>query len=114
MLLQSQGGSIKVANLITRLGGEGVDQALTSWLESIPKMPKAFKIKMRPLNELLNINVKSIFMSYGKEICQKTENRNCIFGTTMNEFQDSFDKRRKSLEFAIELFRHKVKINSLI
>ena len=106
--MQSQGGTINVAELITRVGSPSFGQTLRTWLEQIPRKPKAFKVKMRPINELLNINVKSIFMNYGTEICQKTDVRKCHFGTTLNEFQESFDKRRKSLEFAIELFRHKV------
>ena len=109
MFLQSQGGDINVAKLITRLESNMVGSTLIEWLRSIPKQPKAFKIKMRPINELLDINVKSIFMNSAvDEICHKTKNRKCIFGTTMSEFQDKFDRRRKSLEFAIELFRHKV------
>ena len=107
--MQSQGGDINVAKLITRLESSMVGPTLIDWLRSIPKQPKAFKIKMRPINELLDINVKSIFMNSAmNEICQKTETRKCVFGTTMSEFQDKFDRRRKSLAFAIELFRHKV------
>ena len=45
--------------------------------------------------------------SANNEICQKTPNRKCSFGTNMEEFQKSFDIRRKSLEFAIEIYRHK-------
>jgi hypothetical protein len=107
--LQTQGGDYNIGKLITKLESQHVGDTLTSWLKSIPKKPKAFKLKMRPINELLDINVKSIFMqSATSDICQRTETRKCTFGTTMNEFQESFDRRRKSLEFAIELFRHKV------
>ena len=108
MFLQSQGGDISIAKLITRLEAN-TGTALSEWLRSIPKYPKAFKIKMRPIHEILNFNVRNLFIrEFANETCQKTPTRECIHGTTIDEFQASFDRRRKSLEFAIEIFRHKV------
>ena len=110
MFLQSQGGDINVAKLITRLESSMVGSTLQEWLRSIPKYPKAFKIKMRPITELLNINVRSLFMqSASNTICQQTPIKKCVYGTTMDEFQENFDRRRKSLEFAIDIYRHKVR-----
>lgn len=109
MFLQSQGGDISVAKLVTRLESNMVGATLSEWLRSIPKQPKAFKIKMRPINELLDINVKSLFIDSAiNEICHKTPLKTCAYGTTMEEFQRNFDRRRKSLEFAIDIYRHKV------
>ena len=109
VFLQSQGGDINVAKLITRLEGSMVGVTLSEWLRSIPKQPKAFKIKMRPIYELLNMNVRRIFMEgTTNEICRKTKTKKCVYGTTLNEFQEKFDRRRKSLEFAIDVYRHKV------
>jgi hypothetical protein len=111
--LQSQGGDINVAKLITRLEGN-TGSALSEWLRSIPKYPKAFKITMRPINEILNFNVRNLFVGeFANETCHKSPTRECIHGTTIDEFQESFEKRRKSLEFAIEIFRHKVILNLL-
>ena len=111
VLLQSQGGDINVAKLITRLESN-TGSTLIEWLRSIPKYPKAFKIKMRPINELLDINVRSLFIGElnPNQTCQITSSRKCVFGSTIQEFQQSFNKRRKSLEIAIEIFRHKVLI----
>ncbi len=107
--MQSQGGDINVAKLITRLESN-TGSTLIEWLRSIPKYPKAFKIKMRPINELLDINVRSLFIGElnPNQTCQITSSRKCVFGSTIQEFQQSFNKRRKSLEIAIEIFRHKV------
>lgn len=107
MFLQSQGGDINVAKLITRLESN-TGSALTEWLTSIPKYPKAFKIKMRSIIELLNFNVRNLFIGeLSNKTCQKTLFKKCIYGTTIEEFQQNFDQRRKSLEFAIEIFRNK-------
>jgi hypothetical protein len=110
VFLQSQGGSVNIAQLITRLESN-TGSTLLEWLRSIPKYPKAFKLKMRPINELLNLNVRNLFSSELESLtstCRPTNTRNCIHGTTIDEFQNEFDKRLKSLEFAIEIFRHKV------
>jgi hypothetical protein len=109
VFLQSQGGSINVAQLITRLESN-TGSALLEWLRSIPKYPKAFKMKMRPINELLDFNVRSLFIGElgGSTTCNRTQSRGCVHGTTMEQFQDEFDKRRQSLEFAIEIFRRRV------
>lgn len=108
MFLQSQGGNINVAKLVTRLESN-TGPVLIDWLKSIPKYPKAFKIKMRPINELLNFNVRNLFIGeFSNEVCKKTLMRRCIHGTSIEDFQNMFDRRRKSLEFAIEIFRHRV------
>ena len=87
--------------MITRLEGN-TGSALSEWLRSIPKYPKAFKISMRPMHEILNFNVRNLFVGeFFNNTCQKSPTRECIHGTTIDEF-------RKSLEFAIEIFRHKV------
>ena len=110
IFLQSQGGDINVAKLITRMEGN-TGPALSEWLRSIPKYPKAFKISMRPMHEILNFNVRNLFVGeFFNKTCQKSPTRECIHGTTIDEFQASFEKRRKSLEFAIEIFRHKVNV----
>ena len=107
MFLQSQGGDINVAKLITRLESN-TGSALTEWLTSIPKYPKAFRIKMRSIVELLNFNVRNLFIGeLSSRICEKSANKQCIHGSTIEEFQQNFDQRRKSLEFAIEIFRNK-------
>ena len=107
IFLQSQGGNINIAELVTRLKSN-TGPVLANWLRSIPKYPKAFKVKMRPLNELLNFNVRSLFIGEFNQTCQRTQMRKCSYGTSVEEFQESFDKRRKSLEYAIEMYRHKV------
>lgn len=108
IFLQSQGGNINIAKLVTRLESNTGD-TLLEWLRSIPRYPKAFKVKMRPINELLNFNIRNIFIGeFSNQTCQKTQTRKCIHGTTIEEFQEEFDKRRRSLEFAIEIFRHRV------
>ena len=97
-----------MAKLITRLESDTGD-TLASWLRSIPKYPKAFKVKMRPIDELLDFNVRSLFVGeLANETCIKSPTRQCIHGSSIEEFQRSFDQRRKSLELAIEMFRHKV------
>lgn len=113
IFLQSQGGDINIAKLITRFESN-TGSALTEWLTSIPKYPKAFKIKMRSINELLNLNVRNLFVGdFRNETCQLSSAKKCIYGTTIEEFQESFDKRRKSLEYAIEIFRNRVCLISL-
>lgn len=108
LFLQSQGGNINIAKLITRLESNTGD-ALLEWLRSIPKYPKAFKVKMRPINELLNFNIRNFFVgNFFNQTCHKSQTRRCIHGTSIEEFQEEFDKRRRSLEFAIEIFRHRV------
>ncbi|CAF0786869.1 unnamed protein product [Brachionus calyciflorus] len=107
VFLQSQGGNINVAKLVTRLESNTGD-TLLEWLRSIPRFPKAFKVKMRPINELLNFNVRNVFIGeFTNQTCQRTQTRKCIHGTTVEEFQNEFEKRRRSLEFAIEIFRHR-------
>lgn len=108
VFLQSQGGSIDIAQLITRLESN-TGSVLLQWLRSIPKYPKAFRLKMRPINELLNLNVRSLFSKELEDLstCHRTQSRTCAHGTSVHEFQAEFDKRRQSLEFAIEVFRHK-------
>ena len=77
MFLQSQGGDINVAKLITRLESN-TGSALTEWLTSIPKYPKAFKIKMRSIIELLNFNVRNLFIGeLSNKTCQKTLFKKC-------------------------------------
>ena len=51
--------------------------------------------------------------SLNRTTCQPSPTRPCTFGTTMQEFQDGLDKRRKALETAIEIFRHKVSRTTL-
>jgi hypothetical protein len=71
-------------------------------------------MKMRPISELLNLNVKSFFTGNIRGvICNRSETRKCIHGTNIDEFQVAFDKRLKSLESAIEIYRHKVLKNQL-
>jgi hypothetical protein len=84
-----------------------VGATLSEWLRSIPKQPKAFKIKMRDITELLKINVKNMFMSTANKLCEKLNQTKCIH-KNVQRFQDSFDLRRKSLELAIDIYRHKV------
>ena len=111
VLLRTQGGDINAARLITRLESN-TGPELQEWLKSIPKYPKAFKLKMRPINELIDFNVKNLFMGSGElwqnGTCTVTETRQCIHGTSVEQFQKDFDKRRHSLGFAIEIFRHRV------
>ncbi|RNA42532.1 hypothetical protein BpHYR1_011154 [Brachionus plicatilis] len=108
LFLQSQGGNINIAKLITRFESNTGD-SLLEWLRSIPRYPKAFKVKMRPLNELLNFNVRNFFVGeFSNQTCHKSQVKRCIHGTSVQEFQQEFDKRRRSLEFAIEIFRHRV------
>ena len=122
--MQSQGGQIEVAELISKIEGNYVGETLARWLRSIPEKPKAFKVKMRPISELINFNVRSLFAnlevatsaggeggaaaSWNRTTCQPSPTRPCTFGTSMHEFQDGLDKRRKALQTAIEIFRHKV------
>jgi deleted-in-malignant-brain-tumors protein 1 len=138
VLLQTQGGDVNIARLITRLESntgtytkimiqkfihktnyniftvlqiEGPE--LVEWLKSIPRFPKAFKLKMRPINELINFNVRNLFVGIDALLngtCKVADTRKCTHGSSIEEFQSNFDKRRKSLEFAIEIFRHRVKI----
>jgi hypothetical protein len=110
IFLQSQGGDINIAKLITRLDSD-TGPALSEWLRSIPHHPKAFKLKMRPLVDILNFKVQSLFANRlyedGLVICKKSPTKQCVHGTTIDEFQLNFNKRRDSLDIAIEIFRHK-------
>lgn len=113
MFLQSQGGTINVGQLVTRLESN-TGSALLEWLRSIPRYPKAFKMKMRPLNELLDFNVRSLFIGeLSNMTCNRTLARSCIHGTSIEDFQREFDKRKQSLEFAIEIFRKRVRLKNL-
>lgn len=107
IFLQSQGGNINIAKLITRLESN-TGPTLTEWLRSIPRHPKASKMKMRPINELLDFNIRVLFnYQQANETCKRSPTVKCLHGTSIEEFQAQFDRRRKSLEFAIEIFRHK-------
>lgn len=65
-------------------------------------------MKMRTINELLNFNVRVLFnYQQANETCKQSPTVRCMHGTSIEEFQKQFDERRKSLEFAIEIFRHK-------
>lgn len=64
---------------------------------------------MRPISELLNFNLRNIFIGdLSNEICEKTATRKCLHGTTISEFQEKFEKRAKSLQLATEIYRQKV------
>lgn len=108
-MVQSQGGSINIAQLVTRLESN-TGSVLLEWLRSIPKYPKAFKLKMHPISELLNINVRRLFIDELVNIstCSRSKDRSCAHGTSIDQFQSEFDKRRESLKLAIDIFRHKV------
>lgn len=121
VMVQSQGGSINVAQLVTRLESN-TGSVLLEWLRSIPKYPKAFKLKMQPISDLLNINVRRLFIDeivnvskpqkqqqqQKQQTCKRSFDRSCAHGTSVEEFQSEFDKRRESLKLAIDIFRHKV------
>lgn len=113
MIVQSQGGGISIGQLITRLESN-TGSVLLEWLRSIPKYPKAFKLKMRPIDELLNLNnIRRLFideLANLTSICRRSSLRTCAHGTSVDEFQARFDKRRESLKIAIQVFRHKVVI----
>lgn len=117
MIVQSQGGGISIGQLITRLESN-TGPVLLEWLRSIPKYPKAFKLKMRPIDELLNLNnIRRLFideLANLASICRRSSQRTCAHGTSVDEFQAQFDKRRESLKIAIEVFRHKVIIKKKI
>lgn len=107
MLLQTQGGDVKVASLITRLESN-TGPELIDWLKSISKYPKAFKIKMKPISELIDFNVRDLFIRQENlTTCRPNRARVCLHGDSVEKFQQSFEKRRKSLDYAIDIFRHK-------
>jgi len=60
VLVQSQGGRVGVAKLITRLEAN-TGPTLGEWLRSLPKYPKAFRAKMRPISDMLDFNVRLLF-----------------------------------------------------
>lgn len=65
-------------------------------------------MKMRPINELLDFNIRVLFnYQQANETCKRSPTVKCLHGTSIEEFQAQFDRRRKSLEFAVEIFRHK-------
>ena len=65
---------------------------------------------MRPIHELLNVNVRRLFIEEVANLstCHRSSERKCAHGTSIEQFQNNFDKRRESLKYAIEIFRHKV------
>ncbi len=107
VLVQSQGGRVSVAKLITRLEGN-TGPTLGEWLRSIPKYPKAFRARMRPISDLLDFNIRLLFSpGQSNETCELSYRLGCPHGTDLDQFQAQFDRRRKSLEFATEIFRHR-------
>ena len=56
-----EGGSQKIASILSDFYAPTFKDSFLSWLESIPAYPKPFEFTMGTLGDLLDINVISLF-----------------------------------------------------
>lgn len=105
--LSVKGGTQEVAAIVANMGQPDFADTFIGWLESVHKYPRAFDLKYEPLVSILDINVKSLFAQAAnteQRICFDSMKKTCYFGFTIDEFEESWHRKLRALQFAITIY----------
>lgn len=102
-----KGGSQEVAAIVANLNQPDFGDTFIGWMQTVNSYPRAFDFKYESITSILDISIKSLFAytsdKYGN-LCNETQSNNCPFGTTIEEFEEIWFKKLKSLKYAITVY----------
>jgi hypothetical protein len=96
-----------VAAIVANMNQPDFSDSFIGWLKTVHLYPKAFDFKYESITSILSINVPSLFASTNdkeRKICNEFAKKNCKFGFTIDEFQESWNKKLRALQFAISIY----------
>ncbi len=102
-----KGGSQEVASVVASLNQPDFDVIFKDWLHTVHRYPRAFDLKYESIVSILDFNPQVLFGYLGereRQICSDYTKKLCKFGFTIEEFQDSWEKKLKALKFATTLY----------
>ncbi|CAF0731726.1 unnamed protein product [Didymodactylos carnosus] len=99
------GGKIEVGSSLSDFNNPGLGDKLKSWVEWVPVFPRSMNFRLILLSDLLDINPHYLFPYNNEKICDDKKRRSsCKWGKTLTQFGDEWEKRRRSLQTAIQLY----------
>lgn len=102
-----KGGSQEVAAVVANMNQPDFSDSFIGWLQSVHRYPRAFDFKYESIVSILDINVPSLFGYIGEKerrICTDYAKKYCKFGFSIEEFQQSWQKKLNALKFAITIY----------
>jgi hypothetical protein len=96
-----------VAAIVANMNQPDFSDSFIGWLKTVHTYPKAFDFKYESITSILSIHVPSLFAQTNdkeRKICSEFAKKNCKFGFTIDEFQASWEKKLRALQFAINIY----------